>query len=639
MKIQRIISALLIASMALVACEKKSLFKEKDPTASQPNDFSFSTKQETDIRISYDVPQGYRVRFEAYFSNPLTLNEDKSYIRNTGLVPFLTGYTDENGQFEISAEIPAYAENIYVYSDCAGVPALLKGQITNSSVRISEIATVPVAPASKGSSGSNYKDWYEFSYTLQKPDLEKTGKEIDEKLLETINQTLPTNQDVVTRYYYEKITLREDANVTLYFVGNGLSDRRNALAYYVLLENESYDNVASVNQNLVLAFADLKGTNAGEGVKLVNPKNNNSKVFKKGTTIAFALLVDAYQNGDLKSPAHIAYSEKSLNSYTVIYDQGQTGSTTSRSTPHMGAFTTKDGQVLLSFEDQPYHDSFTKGADFRDEIFLLEANPVSSLPEDIKPGVDPDDDEPVYEYTITTTGILAFEDNWPRKGDYDMNDVMLSYTRTLNYREDYNVVSIDEEYTFLHNGADYTNSFGYQLGGNIKKENAKVTVTSAYNCSGQGLDPDMEKATVMLFDNGKTVPLNTTFKVYTVLKQPVGYSEFYRYPFNPFIVVNGDASGGYTNEGRTEVHLPKKYAPTAKADASLCGTEDDKSADGVYYIGTGNYPFAIELGLKPEDQKDFGIPTEKKAIDATYPRFINWVKSNGEEDTDWYIHK
>lgn len=171
------------------------------------------------------------------------------------------------------------------------------------------------------------------------------------------------------------------------------------------------------------------------------------------------------------------------------------------------------------------------------------------------------------------------------------------------------------------------------------KDKVNVSVTSEYKWAGMGMDDGLEKATVMLFDNGKNVPLNTTFKVHTVLNQPIPFYRFSKNPFNPFIVVSGYALGGFMDEGRKEVHLPANYGPTAKANLELFGTADDKSADNKYYVGSGNYPFAIELLLKPEDQKNFGIPTEGEPIDVTYPRFINWVKSNGREDKDWYVKK
>lgn len=637
MRIKNISFGLALACILLISCDKKSIYKGAEPDNNQPNDFSFSTKQQTDVNIHYDVPTGYRVHFEAYYSNPLSLDEEKNYVKDTTLRPFLTGYTDGSGKFSLPIDMPSYIENVYVYSDYAGVPALLAGKVQGSSVTISEAAQVPSKAATK-SKIYKYKNWNKFSYTLQQPELKKANMTISDKLFEAINLTLPTESSLVNTYHYECITLQEDAEITLYFVSNGLSERQNALAYYVMPEGVSYDQ-NTINSNLTLAFADLKTTSPGEGVKLVN--TNGSEKFTKGTTIAFALLIDAYRTDGLISPSHIIYSENKFNKYTVIYGQGASNTSDRGNVPHMGAFKTPDEHVILAFEDQPYHESLTDNGDFRDEVFILEANPLSSLPDEIKPGVDPDVEEPEYTGTTSSAGILCFEDNWPKKGDYDLNDVMVSYERTLYWNEDFMVVSTDETYTFLNNGAVYNNAFGYQVGANVKTDNIKsVKISSAYTCEGQSqdTDPKLEKATIMLFDNGTKVPEGTTFKVHTVFKSPVYFTLFNFDPYNPFIVVTNFSPDGYLNHDRTEVHLPK-FAPTAKANPALFGTEDDKSNGNNYYVRAGNYPFALDisLGLNSSILPSFGVPEETQPIDVTYPRFTNWVKSGGTTDKDWYI--
>lgn len=641
MRDKRILLYFVFACIFLISCDKKNIYTGEDPIDTQPNEFSFSTKRQVKVNVSYDVPTGYRVYFEAYYTNPLSLNEEKSYVKNTTLMPFLTGYTDENGKFSLSLDIPSYVENIYLYSEYAGVPVLLTGKVSGSSVTISEAAQTPNKALLRGTSGSNYKNWSEFTYSLKRPELKKANMTIDDKLLETINFTLPTEDNIVSQYFYEKITLKEDAEVNLYFVCNGSSARQNALAYYVIPAGQSYSR-NQANNHLTLAFSNLKNIKAGEGVKLVNPEDTNNSVFKAGTTIAFALLVDAYDNGNLKSPSHIAYSEKNFNEYTVIYDKGQQGQTIRKEVPHMGAFQTKDGHVILSFEDQPYHDKFTKSIDFRDEVFILETTPPSAIPDDLKPGVDPDEQEPEYNGTITSSGILCFEDNWPKKGDYDLNDVMISYVRTLNYTlPEFMVVSIDETYAFLNNGAAFNNAFGYELGANLKTSNLKsVKITSDYLCDGQGQDEELEKATIMLFNNAQKLQPGTAFQVHTVFKTPVAYSDFHFDPYNPFIVVTNFSSEGYLNTNRTEVHLPK-YKPTSKVNEDLFGTEDDKSdlSKGEYYIRSGKYPFALDITLGEFNSSAlpvFDIPTESQAINITYPRFNSWVESGGETDADWY---
>ena len=57
-------------------------------------------------------------------------------------------------------------------------------------------------------------------------------------------------------------------------------------------------------------------------------------------------------------------------------------------------------------------------------MFNIWSNPIEAIAPDV-PSVDPiDPDDASVAYRMTYKGILAFEDNWPSKGDYDLNDVI-----------------------------------------------------------------------------------------------------------------------------------------------------------------------------------------------------------------------
>ena len=74
------------------------------------------------------------------------------------------------------------------------------------------------------------------------------------------------------------------------------------------------------------------------------------------------------------------------------------------------------------------------------------------------------------------------------------------------------------------------------------------------------------------------------------------------------------------------------YAPTEKADKKRFHTGNDLSnPPGSYYVANGNYPFAIHL----INVESFKTP-ENKAIDQSFPNFMNWVNSNGADHKDWY---
>lgn len=74
---------------------------------------------------------------------------------------------------------------------------------------------------------------------------------------------------------------------------------------------------------------------------------------------------------------------------------------------------------------------------------------------------DPDDSSIVAE--VTYRGILTFEDLWPYRGDFDMNDVVVEYESTVGYNQANEVLRTIDNYTILWSGASYDNSFAYQL--------------------------------------------------------------------------------------------------------------------------------------------------------------------------------
>lgn len=88
--------------------------------------------------------------------------------------------------------------------------------------------------------------------------------------------------------------------------------------------------------------------------------------------------------------------------------------------------------------------------------------------------------------------------------------------------------------------------------------------------------------------------------------------------FNPFITT--------TNNGY-EIHLP---GYKASAGADLEGLTDWQKA---YKLEDKKHPFAANVPIP-----DYKVVTEQMKIDDFYPKFGNWVDTEGKEDTDWYNH-
>lgn len=257
--------------------------------------------------------------------------------------------------------------------------------------------------------------------------------------------------------------------------------------------------------------------------------------------------------------------------------------------------------------------------------------------------------------TLRQSGIVAFEDNFPNAGDWDMNDVMLSYLRSIevNHREE--VERVTDEWEFVCDGAGFKNAFGYELFGEINPaDSTKCTITRNdvrvdVECAGRGfeclgIDTELDPATVMLFDNINAVPMSAYWRVNTTFRRTVGYSEIIRlnHTFNPFIVVNG-----YLEKRRVEVH-PAYHAPTSKFNYGLFGQGDDKSDPqrGIYFVRNQlqGYPFAIHIMGNCYRQPngaiyvmpDFPIPEETIVMNNTYPNFAKWYESNGKDHKEWY---
>lgn len=619
--------------------------------------FDYATAQELQLNIDYTVPAGYPVDFELYTQNPVSLTSTKSYEKDTTLVPFLSGRTDANGKLSLPLNgIPTFVSDVYLYAKQMGVPRVIRGTVEGNTLRLAgSQAVVKSAPAvTKGSpTGPYYKNWKtqnvqlvdrlgEFTETDGRPSYllaDKLTLPVQAKRI--IDATLPDEDEgVLNPLFYKNLGsglhLSEDSHVKLYFYHHN-SERENVLAYYTYPDGVE-PTQAYVNANLVLAYPNLKNMEEGEGIQLKYYNGQSLQdQFPAGVNIGFVILVDAFADltatraGTPVRNVNVVYSGQNWNGYDF------TGSKV-RNRPHTAVFTA-EGHYILAFQDQPWGTVY-KGnqgqqvdkvysATFRNDIFIIEADPVTALP-DVPDGIDPDKvPGKVWQHG---TGLLSFEDLWPARaqGDFDMNDVVVKYDLYDYMNTEYEMTGFEGDFVFVHNGAGYPNGFGFQLN-TVNRDNAEVTVTSDYVCAGQGLDPALDKATVMLFDDGRKVPEGTTFHVQVKYKQPVMYYQYRMAPYNPFIVIN---NSNPLADNRAELHLTN-YVPTGKANLDLFHTSDDLSEPdkGIYYVSASNYPFAIHLA----GATDFVLPDEKTPIDQAYPKFKSWAESKGQQDKDWYV--
>ena len=248
-------------------------------------------------------------------------------------------------------------------------------------------------------------------------------------------------------------------------------------------------------------------------------------------------------------------------------------------------------------------------------------------------------------------GSLAFEDNWPFKADYDMNDMVIDYRFNQVTNANNEVVEIKAKLVLRAMGATFHNGFGIEfpvLPSQVSscvatlKNGSPVPVGNLVSIDPvSGLEKNQAKAVVVLFDDGynvlpqlysgigvnttSSVPFVTPDTIDLVIKftAPISSDVFVSSVYNPFIFANKTRS--------TEIHLPN-YAPTTLANTSLFNTGEDTSnpSSQRYYKTSNNLPWAINI------YEGYSYPVEKVAIVTAFIHFSEWAQSGGVLYPDWY---
>lgn len=225
---------------------------------------------------------------------------------------------------------------------------------------------------------------------------------------------------------------------------------------------------------------------------------------------------------------------------------------------------------------------------------------------------------------------VAFEDQWPVKGDYDLNDVVVSYRYKIVTNAQNRVVQVVGDYTLHARGSGYDTGFGVEF---------PTLRTSVSGVSGGTLESGQTRAVIKIFDDvreemptwntipGQVIsPLKNYSISFNVSNGPL-LSTFGLGSYNPFIW-----NGGLGNGRNHEIHLPGK-TPTSLGNTSVFGTGDDNSSVTAarYYVTRTGLPWAIDIPIRP-----FTYPKEFLNITSGYLRFQGWAESGGTQFIDWY---
>ncbi|MFY8109969.1 MAG: LruC domain-containing protein [Bacteroidia bacterium] len=654
---------ILILSIAasLVSC-RKTLENQVDNGNKTPQEFV------TDINDMI-VPDGfdYKTTRNVDFKVQLLTNNDQPLkgIRvdfmdkspEDGGIIYLTGISDANGYVEVSKELPTSVTEVIINTDFLGLPNNLIGTIQGGKLNANiggsapqRLVTAdtrknyPIAPLGKNAS--------KFSRKLGTWDnngrpnyLMPSRDNISQSFLNDVNVSLPErrpvpqfNPEYLASNKERNLILKEMCDVWVTFVAEG-AGYQNSLMFFVYNKNNKPTNISQID-----SFYHIfpNASFSGSGGSMVSGDKVYIGRFGADTCIGFAIAANGW-NGSNRTVG------MGLNLYTTIKELNPE-SNPAKAEHVVLLYDNPTERFLIGFEDL-VRSNGGSDEDFNDAIVYATANPVKAVEkENCVPttqakdtdgdSVDDEFDEypsdPARAYNVyypnqNTFATVAFEDLWPSKGDYDLNDVVVDFqyqavTDAANRTKD-----IKAKYKLRAAGGVFRNGFSVEMPFNVS-EVASVTG------NGLGIEEGSTKAILKVFSNSKAIisgyntnvgvkytetdTINSTITLTNSKNITLGN-------FNPFIYVDEPGKGrGY------EVHLTGQ-TPTSLVNSAILGTNSDATtpSKGIYYKTRNNLPFAIAI---PER---FAYPWEKTQIVLAHLRFASWAQSGGSSYTDWYQSK
>ena len=639
------------------------------------------------------------VFFGVYTENPIIVVEDAPDDQwNENVKPIYEDYTESNGKFNAAIELPAYAQHLYIatgnfFTGMMVMEADVKNGAASVVAENHRVATTRGWTRAEGpgvstddlsklkltnvvnSSGKAieqvYNDWKNWLGTWNsasgRPDYLLNKATADPKLVISEEEmeglyaavgTAFTSGSTMNDEYssYPDLLLTQDSEVTFTLLG-GSTCWNSSLGYYYYTDDNKPTKPSDINiimlfpntQDGQWARAEIKkletyngiGVNRGDAVQLMcypniasNDKTGATTVLPKGTRIGFILKTQGWamqgNNYSIKCQNNKYYNNK-YNTWCATTDGvsycSPIGSQSNN--PFLNpngesrgakfSYKTQNGDnfTIISFEDA------MDDKDFDDLIFALKPVGVfAPLPE-------------IANKKSSTTGVYAFEDLWPNKGDYDLNDAVVNVKHEKEFKTVNKECKIEKETFYLTTYQNYvTLTSGLALTLNTKKEPSSIAMKKMAPEAAEAEDANFTKdGNVYHLTEDFTGELGTTYILELTYSTPLNSSEELA-SIQPFI---------YRREGdkNWEVHIPME-APTAKMNTSYFGKGDDRSNPnkGLYFVRQGNYPFAFYLkGADINAFKETILKRENESIPINefFPGFLDWSTSGGTTNQDWYL--
>jgi LruC domain-containing protein len=645
-----------------------------------------------ELNVDYSAFKTYGpVFFGVYAQNPIIIIDDAPEDQwNEAITPLFEDYTDANGKYRATIELPTYAQHLYIATGNFFTGMLLmEADIQNGKASVvAENANVPSTRAATRAEGPGestndiaklklglktdgktriYQEWKNWLGTWNSasgyPDymLDKTTADpklvISDSELEGLYAAVGTafvSGSAMNKEYYSSsdLLLENDSEVTFTLLG-GSTCWNSSLGYYYYTDDNKPTKPEDIN--IIMVFPNTQdgqwaraierklktyngniGVNRGDVVQLMyypnianDDKTGATKTFPKGTRIGFILRTQGWgKQGNAYSiicdnNGKDKYWNNKYNTWCATTDglsyssdNGKFPNPNGESRGAKFSYKTSNGEkyTIVSFED------CVDDQDFDDLIFALKPVGVfAPLPE-------------IEHKKSSTNGVYAFEDLWPKAGDYDLNDALVNVKHEKEFNENGKIIKETFYLTTYQNYVTLTSGLALTL-------NTKTTPKSiAMKKMAKGSTVAEEASfttdgNVYYLTSDFKGELGTTYILELTYQNPLGSSADMA-AVKPFI---------YRSEGdkNWEVHIPME-APTAKMETSYFGTEDDCSdpSKGWYFVRHSNYPFAFYMhgvNISVFENTILKRENESKRIDELFPGFLGWSTSGGTTNQDWYI--
>jgi LruC domain-containing protein len=258
----------------------------------------------------------------------------------------------------------------------------------------------------------------------------------------------------------------------------------------------------------------------------------------------------------------------------------------------------------------------------------------------------------------STYGTVAYEDNWPVLGDYDLNDIVVRYRSRQILNVQSQITALEMDVRLDARGGAIQSGFALALPGVAPDQITKVVLTQTkggitmpvtrtvklenVNAEDGGvvfeiftdalelMPPDNSPYCLVkgYSNTGQGCPIQDSaiFKLTVELKS--GSNNFPPPPYDPFVF--------HTVALGTEIHLPGRQ-PTSRANKALLGTGNDASTLGADKKYSNSYLTKTGLPWVLDVPNVWAYPYERLDAVNSYPGVAPWANSAGSTKADWYF--